>query len=147
MVNLTHLDVSNNQIITVSEEIGRLQNLVSLVLSGNKITKFPVSIGKLTSLVTLEAATNEIYELPPDIGNLVALQKLDLGYNMLLELPWELTALEKTLNILELGHNPIIFPPPNVVANGPAESLAWLKKNEKEGRKDQAAISGQLKRN
>ena len=50
-------------------------------------------------------------ELPPEIGKLGACSKLDLSHNMLTELPWELGGMEKTLNILELGHNPLVIPP------------------------------------
>ena len=53
---------------------------------------------------------------------------------MLTELPWELGQLDKNLNILDVGHNPLIIPPRPVINKGTAEIVAWLKKNEKEVR-------------
>jgi len=64
---------------------------------------------------------------------------------MLTELPWELGGLDRNLNILEIGHNPLVIPPSNVVNKGTPEILEWLKKNEKEGRRGKASGLGQMK--
>jgi hypothetical protein len=40
--------------------------------------------------------------------------------------------LDKKLNILEVGHTPLVIPPTAVVNKGTEAILDWLKKNEKE---------------
>jgi len=53
-----------------------------------------------------------------------------------------LGGLTQYLNILEVGHNPLVIPPRPVVNKGTAEILQWLKKNEKEGRKGKVSGLG-----
>jgi len=140
MTQLDELDVSNNALTTIPDEIGELKNLVRLNLSGNKLTTLPASIGNLVNLESLDIKSNEISNLPDDVGKLVKCKKMDYGHNMLTELPWDLARLESSLNVLELGHNPLVIPPRPIINRGTPEVLKWLKQNEKEGRK--AKVSG-----
>lgn len=71
--------------------------------------------------------------------------KIDLSHNMLTELPWEMANLS-ALNILDVGHNPLIIPPRSAIQKGTQEVLLWLKKNEKEGRKSKVSGLGQQKK-
>lgn len=59
---------------------------------------------------------------------------MDLSHNMITELPWEVGSLDR-LTVLDLSHNPTVIPPKPVLNKGTPAVLAWLKRNEREGRK------------
>ncbi len=101
---LKKLDFSENHLITLPAEIGKLTNLQQLNLSGNQLTTLPAEIGKLTNLQQLDLSRNKFTNLPAEIGNLTNLRKLNLSRNRLTTLPAEIGNLTN-LQQLSLGSN------------------------------------------
>jgi internalin A len=153
LTNLQHLYLTTNHLSHVSPEIGLLTNLQALYLDDNRLTSIPPEIGQLTNLQFMFLNNNELTSLPPDIGRLTNLQVLGLSNNLLLNLPSEmgqlsnlqrlylysnqirhlppemgnLTSLTCAECILDLSNNPLISPPPEVVEQGTAAVLAYLR--------------------
>jgi internalin A len=113
-------------------EIGQLTNLQTLDLSVNQLSELPVEIGQLTSLQTLNLWGNQLSELPVEIGQLVSLQTLTLGRNQLRQVPVEIGQLIN-LRSLDLKENhSLLTPPPEIVAQGAQEVLAFLQAIQRE---------------
>jgi len=51
LINLTELDLSNNQLTTLSESLGNLTNLTKLNLEYNRFNSLPDWLGNLTNQV------------------------------------------------------------------------------------------------
>jgi internalin A len=122
LVNLTHLNLSLNQLAGLPPEIGQLVNLTHLDLSINKLTQLPPEIGQLVRLTHLDFRFNQIASLPPEIGQLVRLTHLDLRFNKLTELPSNLGTLVR-LTHLDLRFNKLTHLPPEI---GKLASLTHL---------------------
>ncbi|MEG4929487.1 COR domain-containing protein, partial [Microcoleus sp. F10-B2] len=80
---LTWLLLSDNQITSIPEVIGKLSNLTRLLLSNNQITKIPEEIGKLSNLTELGLFNNQIEKIPESLETLPKLEKLNLRHNPL----------------------------------------------------------------
>ena len=78
---LRRLDLSHNQLNTLSPTIGNLINLQELNLNYNKLTALPSEIGNLTSLRTLSLVLNKLTDLPITASKLTNLRELDLSDN------------------------------------------------------------------
>ena len=61
---LTHLDLRNNRIKTISEHMRALMNLTVLRLDGNQLSNLPLSITSLRMLEELSLSGNRIEEIP-----------------------------------------------------------------------------------
>jgi hypothetical protein len=134
-------------------------NLQKLNVSGNRLLTLPPTIALLTALTKLDIKGNEIHELPSEVGELSSVVKIDMSHNMMTKcapllytlipalcvrwltthrvcarvlssLPWELGSLPK-LEVMDISHNPLVIPPPDVLNRGTPAVLAWLRKNEK----------------
>ena len=66
LVNLTELNLYNNQLTELPKEITNLVNLTELGLSGNLLTELPKEIGNLVNLTWLYLGDNELTELPKE---------------------------------------------------------------------------------
>jgi hypothetical protein len=129
-------------------------------VSGNRLLTLPPTIALLTALTKLDIKGNEIHELPSEVGELSSVVKIDMSHNMMTKcapllytqtsgslrslahdtpcacarisssLPWELGSLPK-LEVMDISHNPLVIPPPDVLNRGTPAVLAWLRKNEK----------------
>ena len=75
------LDLRNNQLVTLPESFGNLQELIMLNLDGNRLTTLPESFGNLQELEDLSLNGNRLTALPESLGNLHALRYLNLDYN------------------------------------------------------------------
>lgn len=141
--SLVELDAGFNQITYLPANIGYgLMNLKTLLMPLNKLQSLPTSIGEMTSLQILDVHFNALRGLPPSIGMLKQLEILNLGsnFNDLTELPetiGSLTSLREldicnnqiqqlpitfgrlvNLTRLVVDQNPLVIPPPEVVAEG-----------------------------
>ncbi len=153
--NLNILLLNDNQLNNLPPEIGNLRRLIILDLGRNQLKELPPEIGNLTALQILNLGNNQLDRLPSEIGNLTHLDELHLHDNMLSNLPPEIDKLQQLcfLNLgnnqihhlpIELGqlqrlatdecfplssliyNNPLISPPPEVVAQGTAAILDYL---------------------
>jgi len=85
--HLRRLDLSNNNIASVSAEIASLKSLEDLNLGNNLLTSLPAEIGALVKLNYLNLMANRLQTLPHQIGDLVQLYRLGLKSNRLKALP------------------------------------------------------------
>ncbi|KAE9000398.1 hypothetical protein PR003_g18744 [Phytophthora rubi] len=102
---LTLLDLSNNQLTSLSDEIPALTSLERMVLHHNALRSLPEAMGDLSSLRELDLAHNRLLTLPESIGALHKLETLLLFSNQLRLLPKEFGALSQ-LRHLDLDNNP-----------------------------------------
>lgn len=114
--NLKELILWKNKLTEIPKEIGKLKKLEVLYLSGNKLSKLPSEIGELTNLRELYLTSNKINEFPIELTYLKRLEKLVLYKNNIRELPFEFINLK--LDIIDLGENPLIKPPLEIVKQG-----------------------------
>ncbi|KAF0910866.1 hypothetical protein E2562_004825 [Oryza meyeriana var. granulata] len=85
--SLRILDLTNNKIVDIPQEIGRLVNMQRLVLAGNLVENIPANIGYLRNLKILTLDRNRISVLPEELGSLSNLQQLSISQNSLSCLP------------------------------------------------------------
>jgi len=152
LFNLETLKLSNNRLGELVPEIGQLSRLKALSLSSNQLRKLPPTIGQLFNLETLDLSNNRLGELAPEIGQLSSLKLLLLAKNQLQHLPGELGNLLRletlylnnnrlqnlprelgqllNLKTLFLESNPLKFPPPELVEQGVAATLTYLREQE-----------------
>ena len=130
--NIQTLDISVNQLKTLSIEISSLYNLRNLIckenllddnslpkdfgtelnnlevvnFSGNLFTQFPFQLLVIKSLKEIHLGSNKIHTLPKNYENLQHLEVLYLGGNNLKVIPSELSEL-KNLTLLNLCENKI----------------------------------------
>ena len=70
------LDLSRNELTSLSSEIRKLTRLTTLNLSHNQLTNIPSEICNLTRLTTLNLSYNKLTNLPSEIGKLTNLNGL-----------------------------------------------------------------------
>jgi internalin A len=117
LANLQWLSLSGTQLTALPPEIWRLTNLQVLILGGNQLTTLPAEIGRLSNLCFLDLYGNNLRSLPTTIGNLGSLtqQAACSGRS------------DPYYHGLNLEGNPLISPPPEVVEQGTAAVLAYLR--------------------
>jgi Leucine-rich repeat (LRR) protein len=71
-----HLQAHDNQIVTISKDLGKLSNLTKLDLSHNKIRLVPEELGDLRRLTELKISHNSLEEVPGTFGSLSSLRIL-----------------------------------------------------------------------
>jgi len=98
---MIYLDVSGNELTSLSEQIGKLSSLTTLYLSWNGLTSLPKQIWQLSSLITIDLSSNQLTSLPEQIGQLSSLTTLNLYDNKLTSLPEQIGQL-KNLVVLDL---------------------------------------------
>ena len=97
-INLTRLDLYNNQIIDISSLVS-LTNLTTLTLENNAIWDVSALAG-LTNLTTLYLGGNELTDISP-LAGLTNLGDLDLAYNAI----WDVSPLAGLTNLVALYLN------------------------------------------
>lgn len=131
LTNLEFLALSNSLHNTLPTEICELTSLHTLRLTGNRLTFLPATIGQLTELKTLDLSFNLLSQLPAEIGLLTRLESLALLKNRLTQLPMEMGNLANLEN-LHLKDNPgLLTPPPEIIARGTKDILAFLRELQK----------------
>jgi internalin A len=132
LTKLRQLDLSANQLTHIPPEIGQLTQLDRLFVANNQLTQLPPEIGNLVFLDMFSVKGNQLTSLPPEIGKLKNLCDLDIRQNQLRHLPNELGGiLAPMITCVEpmiwLEHNPLITPPPEVLAQWTPGILAYLR--------------------
>ncbi len=132
LASLQHLWLNNNQLSQLSIELGQVTSLQGLDLGNNQLSQLPTELGQLASLQHLWLSNNQLSELPAELGQLASLQVLSLSDNQLTQVPVELARLTN-LESLYLDNNPdLLTPPPEIVAQGTREILAFLRELQRE---------------
>ena len=157
LANLRRLDLDNNHMRSLPAELGNLTNLTRLDLDTAGLTSLPAELGRLTKLRELNLANNELTSLPAELGKLTKLSRLDLHNNQLTSLPAELGELTEMTNLylfdnqltslpvglgrltqladFDVSSNPLESPPREVVEQGTAAVLAYLRERLAAGRR------------
>ncbi|KAI5809565.1 RAM signaling pathway protein-domain-containing protein [Peziza echinospora] len=112
--DIERLALAHNRLSGFSDAFSQLSRLRYLNLRSNQIREFPLSLCKLPSLEILDISRNQLGALPPDLGNLMSLKVLSMSKNLIEELPTYIGSMQD-LKILKIDHNPIMFPPRDVM--------------------------------
>ncbi|KYO32709.1 leucine-rich repeat and calponin-like proteiny domain-containing protein 2 [Alligator mississippiensis] len=118
------LVVSNNKLVSIPEEIGKLRDLMELDVSCNEIQVLPQQIGKLQSLRELNIRRNNLHMLPDELGDL-PLVKLDFSCNKVTEIPVCYRKL-RHLQVIILDNNPMQIPPAQICLKGKVHIFKFL---------------------
>ena len=121
------LDLSNNNLVNLSENIGLLANLTALILSGNALVKLPNDIGSLRKLVTLDVSRNCLECLPKTINNLKELNAVNLSGNDFKTIPEFLLRLPRLLKVFCIRNPNLENIPKWVAADGLVAMRNYLK--------------------
>ncbi|KAI3499471.1 hypothetical protein L1887_35272 [Cichorium endivia] len=129
LVSLKKLLMPLNKLRTLPTSIGEMVSLQILDVHFNELKGLPSSIGKLTKLEILNIGSNfsDLKCLPDSIGNLTNLRELDVCNNQIQELPITFGRLVN-LNRLVVDQNPLMDPPPEVVAEGVEAVMVYMSK-------------------
>lgn len=84
--SLVHLDLSRNQLNILPSAVCQLP-LQVLLLGNNKLVSLPEDIGRLQDLTLLDVTCNLLSTLPPQIGELAELRELNASNNVLCDVP------------------------------------------------------------
>ncbi|XP_068989874.1 leucine-rich repeat-containing protein 59 isoform X2 [Neodiprion pinetum] len=79
----SHLDLSNNRLVSLPKTFATLTHIVKLDLSKNQLTELPENFGDMRQLKYLDLYSNNISRLPLSLGELKNLKWLDLKENPL----------------------------------------------------------------
>ncbi|XP_033331110.1 leucine-rich repeat-containing protein 59 [Megalopta genalis] len=79
----THLDLSNNLLVSLPNTFVTLKQIIKLDLSRNMLTEIPENFGELKQLRHLDLYANQISRLPLSLSELKNLRWLDLKENPL----------------------------------------------------------------
>ncbi|XP_010127607.1 PREDICTED: leucine-rich repeat and calponin homology domain-containing protein 2, partial [Chlamydotis macqueenii] len=118
------LVVSNNKLVSIPEEIGKLRDLMELDISCNELQVLPQQIGKLQSLRELNIRRNNLHMLPDELGDL-PLVKLDFSCNKITEIPVCYRKL-RHLQVIVLDNNPMQIPPAQICLKGKVHIFKFL---------------------
>lgn len=98
-VDLQYLDLSKNNIDSISPHIKNLKNLQVLYLNKNKIYSIPAELYELSNLKIISLNSNDVNYISPSIQKLLQLEILDLWNTNVTSLPEQITRLEKLKEI------------------------------------------------
>ncbi|CAJ0947015.1 unnamed protein product, partial [Mesorhabditis belari] len=111
--NLISLDLSNNQLMDVPKDIGKLGKLRVFEARNNMIEDFPDSMSLLTNIEVFNVAGNHLTVFPTVCLEMLKLRQLYLGGNHISELPFGIGTLTQ-LEVLYLGGNQLIEIPATI---------------------------------
>lgn len=104
--------VSNNRLVSLPEELGRMDRLTELDVASNQMSHLPARMSDLKNLRSLSLRSNQLVYLPREVTYLY-LVSLDISNNRIASLPVELRTMSSLVN-LELENNPLTSPPASV---------------------------------
>jgi internalin A len=125
LTSLTSLKLDGNAVTKVPD-VRRCAGLELLNLADNQVASIPDWIGELEQLRTLNLDGNLLARVPSDLGALRSLEALSLRNNSLTSLPAELGELSETTT-LNLDGNPWAEPLSALVEADPIELFAYLR--------------------
>ncbi|XP_022784769.1 uncharacterized protein LOC111325258 isoform X2 [Stylophora pistillata] len=105
LIELEELNLQCNLLKTIPENITKLINLTGLDVTDNQLFMFPVSLTQLKKLKWLNISYNKLTAIPDAIGEMGELEGLDLSFNQLSMLSMGMKKLKK-LNVLHVDGNP-----------------------------------------
>lgn len=108
LINLEHLDLSNNPDLSIQNFIFALKKLKTLNLAYSKLNADSLNFDLLTNLECLNISSLALTKIPDSIKNLVDLKKLEITHNKIENIPsyfYNLT----NLTYLDLSSNKISF--------------------------------------
>ncbi|DAZ97351.1 TPA: hypothetical protein N0F65_010785 [Lagenidium giganteum] len=132
LTEIEELNLSNNAIFDFPTNIDKWRNMKQLYIQVNRLSKLPSldalqslellqahqnalkcfpEMGKLAHLKKIDVNNNQIREITPSFENLTALVHLNIRRNCLTSIPAFLCRC-KSLEILDLGFNPLVPPVP-----------------------------------
>ncbi|OLL25731.1 Leucine-rich repeat-containing protein sog2 [Neolecta irregularis DAH-3] len=109
------LALSHNQLTTLPASVSKLSHLRYINVRSNRFKVFPDVLCSCVSLEILDISRNKLQSLPRDFGNLINLKVLSISKNYIKALPVYIAQMDK-LNTLAIDHNPIIFPPKDIIS-------------------------------
>ncbi|XP_022230147.2 leucine-rich repeat and calponin homology domain-containing protein isoform X1 [Drosophila obscura] len=117
--------VSNNRLVTLPDELGRMdQTLTDLDASYNQLSALPARLGELRTLRSLSLRSNQLMYLPRELTCL-SLVSLDVSNNRIASLPLEIRHMT-TLVELQLENNPLTAPPASLCMRGLVHVFKFL---------------------
>ncbi|XP_017153138.1 leucine-rich repeat and calponin homology domain-containing protein isoform X2 [Drosophila miranda] len=117
--------VSNNRLVSLPDELGRLdQTLTDLDASYNQLSALPARLGELRTLRSLSLRSNQLMYLPRELTCL-SLVSLDVSNNRIASLPLEIRHMS-TLVELQLENNPLTSPPASLCMRGLVHVFKFL---------------------
>ncbi|MBN2164977.1 MAG: leucine-rich repeat domain-containing protein [Marinilabiliaceae bacterium] len=128
---LSYLNLANNQIPSLSEEVGNLINLEGIVLDNNQLTSLPDGLALNMNLKNLSAKNNQIEYIPSNLGQSKSLTVIDLSHNKIAAIPDELGN-NPGLTQIYLNNNQITNIPASF-ANVSDNASVFLDNNEMQG--------------
>ncbi|XP_075692093.1 leucine-rich repeat and calponin homology domain-containing protein 2 isoform X2 [Rhinoderma darwinii] len=118
------LVVSNNKLVSIPEEVGKLKDVMELDVSCNELQVLPPQVGKLHLLRELNLRRNNLQVLPDALSSL-PLVKLDFSCNRITEIPVSYRKLRQ-LEVLILDNNPMQIPPAQICLKGKVHIFKFL---------------------
>ncbi|KLO14651.1 hypothetical protein SCHPADRAFT_903067 [Schizopora paradoxa] len=103
-----------NNLSTLPRTFALLSRLRYLTLRSNAFTEFPEVLTQMPALEILDFSRNKLRRLPSDPGSLVNLRVMSISRNKIRKLPTYLSKF-RFLTVLKADHNPIEWPPSEVV--------------------------------
>uniref|UniRef100_A0A8C4RU51 Leucine rich repeats and calponin homology domain containing 3 n=1 Tax=Erpetoichthys calabaricus TaxID=27687 RepID=A0A8C4RU51_ERPCA len=114
----------NNKLVSLPEEIGRLQHLTELDVSCNEIQTLPTQMGQLEVLRDLNIRRNHVVRLPEELSEL-PLVRIDFSCNKITSIPVCYRNL-RHLQTITLENNPLQSPPAQVCIKGKVHIFKFL---------------------
>ena len=138
LTGLQYLNLSWNSLVVLPNSICRLKSLKTLLLEFNKLAFLPEDLGSLSSLTALQANDNKIAHVPESTSELSYLSELNLEYNNIEILPNSLCLcgsknLGMRLGMLKLRGNPFLYPPMDIIVDGTAAIISYLRRQHTAG--------------
>jgi Leucine-rich repeat (LRR) protein len=88
---LRELDARCNQIESLPEELGKCVRLKVLRINGNRLRTLPDSLGQCRMIEELYVSENQLTEVPPSIGSMSVLRVFKAANNQIQETPPEIS--------------------------------------------------------
>ncbi|KAG2048777.1 hypothetical protein BDR06DRAFT_962235 [Suillus hirtellus] len=118
-----------NRLATLPTAFALLSRLRYLNLQNNSFTSFPDVLTVMPSLEILDISRNKIKRLPGQSGSLINLRVFCLSRNKITRIPGYFADFRE-LDVLKVDHNPIEWPPKNVMVtpDGGREWITFMQK-------------------